>query len=104
MNLIDYGFIPTMVPEGVSGTPARVTAVYKERYELICEHGYTYGRLKSSIYYFGGLEDFPTTGDFVLIDYNPSGDSHIIKTLERKSFFPGVIQHPERRTSSCRKL
>ncbi|MGI6188348.1 MAG: ribosome small subunit-dependent GTPase A [Clostridiales bacterium] len=87
MNLIDYGFIPTMVPEGVSGTPARVTAVYKERYELICEHGYTYGRLKSSIYYFGGLEDFPTTGDFVLIDYNPSGDSHIIKTLERKSFF-----------------
>jgi ribosome biogenesis GTPase len=76
-----------MVPEGVRGTPARVTAVYKERYELICEHGYTYGRLKSSIYYFGGLEDFPTTGDFVLIDYNPSGDSHIIKTLERKSFF-----------------
>lgn len=87
INLIDYGFIPTMVPEGASGIPARITAVHKERYELICEHGYTFGRLKNSIYYFGGLEDFPTTGDFVLIDYNPSGDSQIIKTLNRKSFF-----------------
>ncbi|HHV30370.1 ribosome small subunit-dependent GTPase A [Acetivibrio mesophilus] len=87
MNLIDYGFIPTMVPEGVSGTPARITAVHKERYELICEYGYTFGRLKTSIYYFDGLEDFPTVGDFVLIDYNPSGDSQIVKTLKRKSFF-----------------
>jgi len=76
-----------MVPEGADGTPARVTAVHKERYELISEYGYTFGRLKTSIYYFGGLEDFPTTGDFVLIDYNPSGDSQIVKTLKRKSFF-----------------
>ncbi len=87
MNLADYGFIPTMVSEDASGTPARITAVHKERYELICEYGYTFGRLKTSIYYFGGLEDFPTTGDFVVIDYNPSGDSQIIKTLNRKSFF-----------------
>lgn len=87
MNLVDYGFIPTMMPEDVSGTPARITAVHKERYELICEYGHTYGRLKTSIYYLDGLEAFPTTGDFVLINYNPSGDSQIIKTLNRKSFF-----------------
>lgn len=87
MNLVDYGFIPSMMPEDVSGTPARITAVYKERYELICEYGHTFGRLKTSIYYLGGLEDFPTTGDFVLVNYNPSGDSQIIKTLKRKSFF-----------------
>ena len=87
LNLIDYGFIPTMVPEDVSGTPARITAVYKEMYGLTCEYGHTYGRLKTSIYYRNGLEEFPTTGDFVLINYNPCGDSQIIKTLNRKSFF-----------------
>jgi len=76
-----------MVSEDVSGTPARITAVHKERYELICEYGHTYGRLKTSIYYLDGLEAFPTTGDFVLVNYNPSGDSQIIKTLKRKSFF-----------------
>jgi ribosome biogenesis GTPase len=87
LNLADYGFIPTMVPESCSGIPARITAVHKERYELICEYGPTFGRLKSSIYYLNGLEEFPTTGDFVLINYNSTGDSQIIKTLERKSFF-----------------
>jgi len=87
LNLIDYGFVPTMMPEDVSGIPARITAVHKERYELVCEYGYTFERLKTSIYYAGGFEDFPTAGDFVLIDYNPDGDSRIVKTLKRKSFF-----------------
>jgi ribosome biogenesis GTPase len=54
---------------------------------LVCAYGHTYGKLKTSIYYRDGLEDFPTTGDFVLINPNPSGDSQIIKTLERKSYF-----------------
>ena len=87
LNLVDYGFIPTMMPEGVSGIPARITAVHKERYELICEYGQTYGRLKTSIYFGEGNESFPTAGDFVLINYNASGDSQITKTLERKSKF-----------------
>ena len=87
IDLIDYGFFPTMMPEDVSGIPARITAVHKERYELICEYGQTYGRLKTSIYYVEGYESFPTTGDFVLIQYNYSGDSQIVKTLERKSKF-----------------
>src|SRR5690554_6876275 len=76
-----------MGPKEANGTPARVTAVHKERYELICEYGYTFGRLKTSIYHFSDSEDFPTTGDFVLVDYNPNGDSQIVKTLPRKSFF-----------------
>ncbi|NLB61342.1 MAG: ribosome small subunit-dependent GTPase A [Clostridiales bacterium] len=91
MNLIDYGFIPSMLysldlPQGETGLPARVSAVHKERYELVCEYGDCFGRLKSSKY-FDGSEEFPTTGDFVLINYNESGDSKIIKTLPRKSFF-----------------
>jgi ribosome biogenesis GTPase len=86
LNLVDYGFIPTMVSEDITGTPARITAVHRERYELVCEYGHAYGRLKTSVYY-DGLEDFPTTGDFVMVNYNPNGDSQIIKTLNRKSFF-----------------
>ena len=66
--------------------PARVTAVHKERYALVCEFGEIYGRLKTKEYY-GGYEEFPTTGDFVMIQFNPSGDSQIIKTLPRKTFF-----------------
>ncbi len=100
MNLIEYGFIPTMInpidrPQTelsaytleVMAIPARVTAVHKERYEIVCEYGQTFGRLKTSVYFADGRESFPTTGDFVLINYNQIGDSQIIKTLPRKSFF-----------------
>jgi len=58
LNLIDYGFVPTMMPEDVSGIPARITAVHKERYELVCEYGYTFERLKTSIYYAVDLKIF----------------------------------------------
>lgn len=86
MDLKKYGFMPDMMPEDTHGIPARITAVHKERYELVCEYGETYGRLKTKEY-FGGFEAFPTTGDFTLINYNPNGDSQIIKTLPRKTFF-----------------
>lgn len=82
----DYGFIPSMMPEDAQGIPARITAVHKERYALVCEYGEIYGRLKTKEY-FGGFEAFPTTGDFVLINYIPSGDSQIIRTLPRRTFF-----------------
>lgn len=76
------------MPQGeVSGIPARVTAVHKERYELVCEYGAAFGRLKTGVYYANEGESFPTTGDFVLISFNQSGDSQIIKTLPRRSFF-----------------
>lgn len=86
-DLKEYGFEPSMIPENADGIPSRITAVHKERYELICEYGQTYGRLKTGVYFGDTYESFPTTGDFVMIIYNPGGDSQIIKTLERKSFF-----------------
>ncbi|MGN0402233.1 MAG: ribosome small subunit-dependent GTPase A [Acetatifactor sp.] len=86
MNMKDYGFTPNMVTENEKGIPARVIAVHKERYALICEYGETYGRLKTKEYY-GGYEEFPTVGDFVRIDYIPGSDSRIIATLPRKTFF-----------------
>ena len=86
MNLEAYGFTPDMTPEQTQEIPARITAVHKERYALVCAYGETYGRLKTKEYY-GGEEEFPTVGDFVLIGYNPGGDSRIVKTLPRRTFF-----------------
>ena len=85
MDIKEYGLKPEMAG-GERGIPARVSAVHKERYEIVCQHGETHAKLKTSIYYNGG-EEFPTTGDFVMIDYNDQGDSQIIKTLPRRTFF-----------------
>jgi len=95
INLTDYGFVPTTLSQDAKGIPARIMAAHKDRYELICEYGQAYAKLKTSVYYNNTSEKFPTTGDFVLIDYLPGTDSVIVKTLERKSLFsrlePGPI-------------
>ena len=75
--------------------PARVIAVHKERYKLITEMGECYGRLKTKEYYVN-LEDFPTAGDFVIINYNPAGDSMIVKTLPRRTFFMRKDPNPNK--------
>jgi len=87
LDLKEYGFDPSILPEYGDGTPARVTAVHRDRYELVCPYGECSGRLKPGVYYTAGDETFPTTGDFVLIDYHSDGDSRIIKTLPRRSKF-----------------
>ncbi len=92
MNIDNYGTVPNT--ENLPGIPARVTAVHKERYEIVCQHGITYARLKTKEYYVD-TQDFPTTGDFVMIHYIDNGDSQIIATLPRKTCFsrrePGPI-------------
>lgn len=85
IELTYYGYIPT-TDESTKFIPARVTAVHKERYELMCEHGQCFGRLKTAEYHAGD-ELFPTTGDFVMIEHFPNSDCRIVKTLPRKSFF-----------------
>ncbi len=86
IDLREFGLCPEKYP-GETGGIARVTAVHKERYELICEQGKCYGRLKSSVYFTAGEEEFPTVGDFVKISFNPVGDSVILHTLPRQTFF-----------------
>lgn len=92
MNINDYGIVPDY--GNLPGIPARVTAVHKERYEIVCEHGITHARLKTKEY-FVDTQDFPTVGDFVMIHYIENGDSQIIATLPRRTFFsrrePGPI-------------
>ena len=94
MQLKAYGFDINFY-ENYDGMPARVIAVHKERYKLVCETGECYGRLKTKEYYVDA-EEFPTAGDFVLINYNPSGDSMIIKTLPRRTVFMRKDPNPNR--------
>lgn len=92
MNLNNYGIIPNV--ENRDGIPARVTAQHKERYEIVCRYGLTYARLKASAYY-QGTELFPTVGDYVMVNFIENGDSQILSTLPRRTFFtrrdPGPI-------------
>ena len=90
MGLLSAAFLcPISVDahsDSISGTPARITAVHKGRFGIVSDFGEGFAQLKGKQYYFEG-ETFPTVGDFVLIDYNKDGDSRIIKTMPRKTYF-----------------
>lgn len=81
MSMYDYGYT-----DALAGTVARITAVYKERYDIVSNDGEGYARLKTSRYFDTG-EEFPTVGDFVRINYNACGDSQILETLPRRTYF-----------------
>lgn len=67
---------------------AQISAVHRELYKAICQYGEIDAKLKTS-HYFGEiqLETFPTVGDYVELEYNPTGPSRILETLERKTYF-----------------
>ena len=88
IDLADYGYNGECTPD-----VARVSAVHKERYGLITPFGMTYGFLKPGSYMLGD-QPYPTAGDFVRIEFNPSGDSRIIETLPRRSLFSRMEAGP----------
>lgn len=88
MNIKDYGFIPGIEPYN-EFIPARITACHKNKFEFVCNYGEGLAHLKTSKY-FSGDELYPTTGDFVLIDYRTDGESVIHKTLPRKTCFKRI--------------
>ena len=94
MHLEAYGFDENFY-QNYEGMPARVIAVHKERYKLVCECGECYGRLKTKEYYIEA-EEFPTAGDFVIINHNPLGDSMIVNTLPRRTFFMRKDPNPNK--------
>ena len=65
---------------------ARVIAVHRERYQLSCEKGELYARLKTKEYYLDRAQ-FPTVGDYVSVQYVENGDSLILATLPRRTVF-----------------
>ncbi len=95
MNIESYGFDKSFLTENATGTPARITAVHRERFEIVSNFGEGFARVKTANYIMGD-EPFPTVGDFVLIDFNPIGDSVITKTLPRKTFFSRRDPDPQK--------
>lgn len=89
MNIKDYGFIPSMVQDNNIGIPARITACHKNKFEFVCDNGEGLAHLKTSEY-FSGDEIHPTTGDFVLINYQTNGECVILKTLPRRTCFKRI--------------
>jgi len=93
IDLKQYGYTETKKPDD-GLTPACITAVHRERYELIGSQGTGYGKLKTSVYYGREPHPFPTVGDFVLIKGIEGGDCQIVKTLARKSYFSRLDPDP----------
>ncbi len=92
MNVTEYGYIPAPLSQG---QPARITAVHKDRFAIVTEWGEGYARVKGSAYY-DGREPYPTVGDFVAIEHNPTGDSRILRTLPRRTWFSRRSPDPTR--------
>ncbi len=92
MNLTDYGYTPAALTQGI---PARVTAVHKERFAIVSEYGEGFAKVKGSAYY-DGKEPYPTAGDFVEIEYIENGDSRILRTLPRRTYFSRRSPDPTR--------
>lgn len=88
INLNNYGFTEKYGTEATAkeGIPARITAEHRGRFDIICSLGSSSAVLKSKEYYTGD-QLFPTTGDFVMVDFSPDGDSRIRETLPRATFF-----------------
>jgi ribosome biogenesis GTPase len=76
--------------------PGRVIQDRRDLYTVICERGEVPARLKGSFYYTAqNREDLPAVGDFVLLTYNPQGNSTIVGVLPRRSKFsrPDFLGH-----------
>lgn len=81
-----YGYRPHSSLEESGGIPARVTSVHRNRFGIVCDHGAGWAILKTGAYYDSGAT-YPTVGDFVLLDWQADGNSRILQTLPRRSYF-----------------
>lgn len=96
MNITEYGLDNSKYQVDNIDKVARIIAVHKERYEIICNMGTGFAILKSGTFYDNPDSIYPTIGDFVLIDWNESGESRITQTLKRTSQFSRVDPSPDR--------
>jgi ribosome biogenesis GTPase len=98
-DLRDYGFTPadfSAIPAWGDCIPGRVIQDRRDRYTVIGEYGEVPAILKGSFYHtIQNRRDLPAVGDFVLLKYNPAGDSAIAGLLPRRSQFsrPDFLGH-----------
>lgn len=97
MNIKDYGLKENLIKNiDESKTIARIIATYKDRYEIVCDKGQGFSKIKRGCYYDNPKSIYPTTGDFVIIEWNPTGDSMICETLKRESSFSRTASSSDR--------
>ncbi|MBO5413131.1 MAG: ribosome small subunit-dependent GTPase A [Clostridia bacterium] len=97
MNIKDYGFKENLIKDNTNGKiPARIIATHKERYEIVCDKGNGFAKLKRGCFYDNPNSVYPTTGDFVLIEWNENGESMITETLRRESSFSRVASSSDK--------
>ena len=97
MNIRDYGLKDNFIKSiDENKTIARIIATHKERYEIVCNEGQGFAKIKRGCYYDNPNSIYPTTGDFVIIEWNPIGDSMIYETLKRESSFSRTASSSDR--------
>lgn len=101
MNIKDYGFKEDTIQNNDEvQIPARIVTTYRNRYEIVCDKGNGFAKLKKGSYYDNPNAIYPTTGDFVLIYWNDNGDSMITETLKRKSCFSRLKPMQDRKSKA----
>ena len=97
MNIKDYG-LKDSTSKNIDKNKmiARIIATHKDRYEIACDNGLGYAQIKRGCYYDNPNSIYPTTGDFVLIEWNNMGDSMIYETLRRESSFSRTASSSDR--------
>ena len=97
MNIKDYGLKENLIKNiNESKTIARIIATHKDRYEIVCNNGQGFAKIKRGCYYDNPNSIYPTTGDFVIIEWNSTGDSMICETLKRESSFSRTASSSDR--------
>ena len=96
MNIKNYGLKENLIKKYEGQTIARIIATHKDRYEIVCNKGQGYAQIKRGCYYDNPNSIYPTTGDFVIIEWNPNGDSVISETLKRESSFSRAASTSDR--------
>lgn len=97
MNILEYGFKETLYPNIDINKVARIIATHKDRFEIVCNKGKGFAKIKRGSFYDNPDSIYPTTGDFVLIEWNQSGDSMIYETLKRQSSFSRTASSSDKR-------
>mgnify|MGYP004618983869 FL=1 len=97
MNIKDYGLKENILEKNDKNKIiARIIATHKDRYEIVCNNGNGFAKIKRGCYYDNPNSIYPTTGDFVLIEWNKFGDSMIYETLKRESSFSRTAASSDR--------
>ena len=97
MNIKDYGLKENLIKNvDENKMIARIIATHKDRYEIVCDNVQGFAKIKRGCYYDNPNSIYPTTGDFVIIEWNSKGDSLITETLKRESSFSRTASSSDR--------